>query len=561
MQKIRHCLEAVYGAEKGRKAFERLIPLLAHFPVQPRRRPSLFAEDDIVLITYGDIFVEPNQPPLKTLAGFAGRYLKDVFSCIHILPFFPYSSDDGFSVIQFFKVDPELGDWPDIEAIGKDFDLMFDLVVNHFSSKSDWFSNYLAGASGFSDFAITVDPSQDLSRVTRPRALPLLTPFTKRDGETVHVWTTFSADQIDFNYKSLDVLEKVVEVLLFYIRRGARILRLDAIAYLWKEIGTDCIHLPQTHDMVKLFRAILEKTAPDTLLLTETNVPHAENIRYFGDGHNEAHMVYNFTLPPLLLHTFVKEDTRVLAEWAETLRLESDGNVFFNFTASHDGIGVRPLEGILKKAEIEQLAHLAEKLQGKVSYRNNPDGSRSPYEFNVTYVDAILGSSSSRQAEKFLASQAIQYALPGVPATYIHSLLGSRNDLAGVLRTGQPRSINREKLRLSKILDELKNPQSFRSNIFYPYLKMIQVRRCQEAFHPKADFSLLPTDPRVFGIQRIGRSQTITCLTNVSGEKAPCKLLPECDKQNVVDLITERPIPAGNFFLAPYETVWLTGKE
>jgi sucrose phosphorylase len=314
MQKVKALLVDIYGLQTGQDAFERVRPLIEKFPVQKRQRPEFFSQEDVVLITYGDSLKRAGEAPLATLREFAGSYLKEAVTTIHFLPFFPYSSDDGFSVMDFFAIDPELGAWDDVHEIGREFQLMFDYVVNHFSSQSRWFADYLADKKGFEEFAIEIDPSIDLSLVTRPRSLPLLSEYEKYDGRRVHLWTTFSADQIDFNFKSLDVLTKMIEVLLFYVRQGAQILRQDAIAYLWKEIGTPCIHLPQTHAMVKLFRAILDIVAPDVMILTETNVPHAENISYFGNGRDEAQMVYNFTLPPLLFYAFVKQDATVLSD-------------------------------------------------------------------------------------------------------------------------------------------------------------------------------------------------------------------------------------------------------
>ena len=274
----------------------------------------------------------------------------------------------------------------------------------------------------------------------------------------MNLWTTFSADQIDFNFaksgcaiqngRGPPVLRSSTEQPL--------ILRQDAIAYLWKEIGTNCIHLDQVHDMVKLFRAVLDLVAPDVIIITETNVPHNENVSYLGDGRDEAQMVYNFTLPPLLFYSFVKEDATILSQWAKGLSLESESNTFFNFAASHDGIGVRPLEGILDAKELDELVEIVKANGGQVSYKQNPDGSESPYELNISYVDAILADKSSTRADKFLASQSIQYALPGVPATYIHSLLGSRNWVDGVKKTGRARTINREKLQVEKLISELK---------------------------------------------------------------------------------------------------------
>ncbi len=557
---IKHLLNRIYGEATGRRAFERIVALIEKFPVQPSQKQVYFTQQDVVLITYGDSLKKPGQTPLATMHEFAANHLKAAVSTIHFLPFFPYSSDDGFSVMDFFAIDSDLGSWEDVKAIGGDFELMFDYVLNHFSAKSKWFEYYLQDKEGFQDFAIEVDPETDLSAVTRPRSLPLLTAFNKSSGRTVHVWTTFSADQIDFNFKSLDVLEKMIEVLFYYVQQGATILRLDAIAYLWKEIGTNCIHLPQTHDMVKLFRSLLDVIAPDVMIITETNVPHEENISYFGNGHDEAQMVYNFTLPPLLFYSFIKQDTTALSRWAAGLHLESAHNTFFNFTASHDGIGVRPLEGILPPEEIESLVKVVTANNGQVSYKRNPDGSESPYELNITYVDAILGDFKSDNAERFLASQAIQYVLPGVPATYIHSLLGSRNWIEGVRQTGRARTINRAKLVLPDVLTQLNDPSSFRARVFYPYLKMIQVRRNQPAFDPKAGFEILEMDNRIFAIKRFSPDQTIYAVTNISGDPIPLAL-PEKDLPEIMtDLIGAQQINPQSFVLEPYQYVWLAAK-
>jgi sucrose phosphorylase len=560
-QKIKQLLTEIYGQKTGQAAFEQLQSIMEKFPVQKRKREEFFSQDDIVLITYGDSLKKAGQTPIAALHEFAGDYLKGAISTIHFLPSFPYSSDDGFSVMDFFTIDPDLGAWENVRDIGNDFELMFDYVVNHFSSKSQWFDNYLAGKKGFDDFAIEMDPSVDLSMVTRPRSLPLLSEYKKKDGRNVHLWTTFSADQIDFNFKSLDVLAKMTEVLLFYVQQGATILRQDAIAYLWKEIGTNCIHLPQTHDMVKLFRAILDIVAPDVMILTETNVPHEENISYFGDGRDEAQMVYNFTLPPLLFYSFVKEDTTVLSEWAKGLHLESPDNTFFNFTASHDGIGVRPLEGILPSKELDALIEIVNANEGQVSYKRNPDGSDSPYELNITYLDAILADRDSSRAEKFLASQAIQYVLPGVPATYIHSLLGSRNWTDGIKQTGRARTINREKLQVDQLRSELNDPASFRSQVFYPYLNLIKVRRSQKAFHPNANFEILEMDPRIFAIRRYSEEQTILALTNISAAEVPLSMSKKDIPDRMTDLISGENIHPDSFTLRPYQYVWLTTED
>jgi sucrose phosphorylase len=554
---VKRILKKIYGDREGELALERIMPLIERFSVKKSDKEGYFSQEDVVLITYGDSLLGEGQVPLVTLHDFADTYLKDAISTVHFLPFFPWSSDDGFSVVDFFAINPELGSWEDVVSIGRDFQLMFDYVVNHFSSKGEWFENYLAGKEGYVDFAMEVDPSTDLSQVTRPRSLPLLSEYKKHDGSTVYLWTTFSADQIDFNFKSLDVLEKMIEVLLLYAQKGATILRLDAIAYLWKEIGTTCIHLSETHDMVKLFRSILDLVAPDVIIITETNVPHQENISYFGDGRDEAQMVYNFTLPPLLFYSFLKEDGTVLTNWAKGLYLESASNTFFNFAASHDGIGVRPLEGILPPEEIDALAEVVKANGGQVSYKRNPDGSDSPYELNITYVDAILADSESTQAEKFLASQAIQYVLPGVPATYIHSLVGSRNWLEGVKQTGRARTVNREKLDVENLMSELKDPESFRARIFFSYIDLIKIRKKQQAFHPNADFEILEIDPKVFAIKRYCEEQTIYALTNISSKDLSVSLSGNDVADQMTDLITGEQINTGSITLKPYQYMWL----
>jgi sucrose phosphorylase len=378
----------------------------------------------------------------------------------------------------------------------------------------------------------------------------------------VHLWTTFSADQVDLNYRSLDVLERMLAALLFYVAQGARLIRLDAVAYLWKEIGTSCIHLPQTHAVVRLLRQVLDRAAPGTLLITETNVPHAENVRYFGDGRNAAHMVYNFTLPPLLLHTLIRGDARELTRWARTLRTPSAHTAFFNFTASHDGIGLRPLEGVLPPAALEDLLNRVRANGGRVSTRRSADGRDVPYELNITYLDALRTPGSGpdpHHVGRFLASQAIPLVLPGVPGVYLHSLLGSRNWQAGVAQTGAARSINREKLAFDRVDADLADPSSLRSRIFNPLRAMLRVRGRQPAFHPGAEFEVLALSPAVFGLLRAAPGQTICCLTNVTGHVAPVSLASLGLAFPRRDLLSGRPLAGPEIRLEPYQVLWLDG--
>ncbi|MEA3342321.1 MAG: sugar phosphorylase, partial [Chloroflexota bacterium] len=475
-------LTFLYGPEQAGVALERLLAILDDFRqrnprLQEQATGERLTEQDVILITYGDQVAEPGKLPLQTLVEVLEAHVEGAITSVHILPFFPYSSDDGFSVIDYTAVNPDFGAWADIERLGRSFRLMFDAVINHISAQSGWFQEFLRGNPEFANYFTVVEEGTDLSQVVRPRAKPLLTPVQTPSGERL-VWTTFSADQIDLNYASPDVLLKVIEVLLLYVEKGADIIRLDAIAYLWKKIGTTCIHLEETHRVVKLLRAVLDAVAPRVILVTETNVPHEENVSYFGDGSDEAQMIYQFSLPPLVMHTIRSGDASYLSEWAAGLSAPSDNTTFFNFLASHDGVGMRPVEGILSQAEVEGLVERTLAHGGHASYKDNADGTRSVYELNISYFDALSDPNGAApldlQARRFLASQAIMLALAGVPGIYVHSLFGSRSYPAGVEQTGRYRSINREKFRRDELERALADPSSLRHQVFYPYLRLIR---------------------------------------------------------------------------------------
>jgi len=571
-ERILEKLTFLYGTQRGSACYQRLRQRLddfhAHYPQfaqQPVDPTNRLTGRDVVLITYGDSLRDPAAVPLKVLHEFLTRHLADTISAVHVLPFYPYSSDDGFSVIDYMAVNPDLGDWADIDRLGKDFGLMFDAVINHMSAHSAWFQGFLAGDPQYQDFFITADPSADLSAVVRPRTLPLLTAFETASG-TRHVWTTFSSDQVDLNFANPEVLLRIVDVLLFYVAHGASLIRLDAIAYLWKIVGTSCIHLPQTHAVVKLFRAILDEVAPGVALITETNVPHDQNVSYFGDGTDEAQLVYQFTLPPLLLHTFAQGDATVFNAWAAGLKKVSPQTTFFNFTASHDGIGVRPLEGILPPDAIDALVQRVRQHGGDVSFKNNSDGTQSPYELNINYFDALSNPNSGEplalQARRFLAAQAIQLAFVGVPGIYIHSLLGSRNWYEGVAQTGRLRTINREKLDRRAVEAALNDVSSLRSLVFYPYRDLIARRKAESAFHPNGGQQVLSLHPSAVALLRTspdGRERLLA-VHNVANRLIALDLADAglSDVEMYQDVITGRQVGArASLDLQPYEVMWL----
>ncbi len=559
---IEELLHAVYGPETAVAILPRLQALIEKYrrQIQPQQNNHYIDQRDAVLITYGDMVQAEAERPLQTLGSFARKYLQGAVSSIHLLPFYPYSSDDGFSVIDYYAVDPALGAWADVAAIGQDFRLMFDAVVNHISAQSDWFKAFLQGDPRYADFFVTVDPAADLTAVFRPRALPLLTEAMTTSGPQ-HVWTTFSADQIDLNYANPELLLTIVDLLLFYVVRGAELIRLDAIAFMWKELGTDCLHRPQTHRIIQLWRAILDAVAPQVVLITETNVPHQENISYFGDGRNEAQLVYNFSLPPLTLHAFHSGSAEILSQWAQTLTLPSDRVTFFNFLASHDGIGLTPARGLLPDTAVAAIAERVRRLGGHVSYRSNPDGSQSAYELNINYLDALgdpdwPDEPETQAAQRFLAAQAIMLALRGMPGIYFHSLFGSRGWPDGVAETGRARTINRQKLQAARLEEELAQPGSLRQEVFQGFSQMLRARAASPAFHPNGAQMIRRLHPAVFAVERTspdGRD-TVLCLQNVAGVEAAVVLPPG----NYTDLMDDLSVNGNaTLRLKPYEVLWL----
>ncbi len=563
-ESIRGLFQSVYGADQAALVWPRLATLLDDF----RRRfstPALqrgaldLTQRDALLIAYGDMVREEGRPPLAALARFSEEHLAEVVSGVHILPHFPYTSDDGFSVTDYFKVDPALGSWDDVSRLGQSFDLMFDAVFNHMSAQGQWFAEFQSSLPRRRDFFVTVEGSPDLSQVVRPRALPLLTGFQTADGPR-KVWTTFSADQVDLNFKNPEVFLATLEALLFYVEQGARFIRLDAIAYLWKEIGSSCIHLPKTHLVIQLWRAILDNVAPQVLLITETNVPHSDNISYFGDGSNEAQLVYNFALPPLVLHAITRGDASHLRAWAQSLTLPSDRVTFFNFLASHDGIGLNPARGLLPEPEINFLVERCQNNGGFINWKHNADGSKSPYEMNIVYFDALNDPNSPEpielQVDRFMVAQAILLALRGMPGIYFHSLFGSRNDRDAALATGINRRINRQKFTREELDAALGDKQSLRAQVFGRFRAMLKVRRAESAFHPGGSQEFPDFGPGVFAILRTSPDgdKPVLCLQNVSGKPVGGIAVENIES----GLLADQTVSAsGGLTLQPYEVNWL----
>ncbi|MFM9270035.1 sugar phosphorylase [Halomonas elongata] len=574
-----HCrahrhLSMLYGP-RADEVLRRLLTLLAHQAPEANGRDHvpapLWSERDQWLISYGDSLVADDTAPLEVLDDFLARHLGDTISGIHLLPCFPWSSDDGFSVIHYREINSALGDWSNIRRLASRLDLTIDLVLNHVSRESLWFADYLAGSQPGRDYFIEMAPDTDLSAVVRPRSSPLLVKIPTRRGPR-HLWATFSEDQIDLNFANPDVLLEFIGILLFYLSQGARVIRLDAIAYLWKEVGTSCIHLPQTHEVVRLLRTIIDHVAPQALLLTETNVPHEENISYFGLERlappsqddsitpDEAHLVYQFPLPPLLLHTLTGGEASTLAAWLRSLPELPPGCSFLNFTASHDGIGVRPLEGWLPQHEIDALVELMHRFGGFASMRTRDDGKDAPYEINITWFDAMKGTRrgpDAWQIPRFLCSQQLMLGLRGIPALYLHVLTGTLNDLEGMERSGRLRSINRRRWPLHELEWLLDTPSTPTREVFAALTRLLDTRRTEPCFHPDAAQTVLDTPPGLFALQRgpLDDGRTLIAVHNVTDRPQPLRL-SELAEGHWHDLVADS-IWTPEETLAPYRSLWL----
>ena len=574
--KVKHHLESIYADVALDVSYETLATDLMNTIgiksdadiASPQSHHNYWDEEDIVMITYGDSVIDDDERPLVTLNRFLHRYCKNTINNVHILPFFPYSSDDGFSVIDYSTVNEALGSWDDVEDIAKDYGLMADLVINHCSARSVWFDNFIKGEGPGSDYFFTADPTDDLSMVTRPRVSPLLRETETANG-TKHVWCTFSHDQVDFDFRNPKVLLAFVDIIRLYIDKGSKLFRLDAVAFLWKIVGTKCINLPQTHEVIRLLRTLIEHVDPSIIIITETNIPNRENLTYFGNA-NEAHAIYNFSLPPLLVNTLVTGDCTYLKSWMMSMPPAQNGTAYFNFIASHDGIGLRPAEGLLSEEEISELVHAMQHFGGKISWRASDHGQQKPYEINITLFDALQGTTKGpdkHQVDRFICAHAIMLGMEGIPGLYIHSLLGTSNDYEKVANTGQNRSINRRRWDLKELEALLDSPFSQHHKVLTRLSQLIRIRKAQPAFHPNATQFTLQLGTQLFGYwrQSLDRKQSVFCISNISDEDQTVLLsdINLIGTDNWIDLISrdEIALASGSLQMKPYQTLWISNQD
>ena len=566
-KKISSILRTIYKPSLNERDIDHLkdqiIQIIKKFNQNNSKKKLTISEKTSLVICYGDNINSNQKSSIQVFQNFFKKNLNKYFNAIHFLPFYPSSSDSGFAVKDHYKIEKRIGSWSDIKKISKSSHVMADIVINHSSARGLWFKNFLKKKRPGKDYFLTVNSKFNTSKVVRPRDHKLL---KKIDifGKSDFLWRTFSADQIDLDFKNPSVLLRFIKIMVHLVSNGVTIFRLDAIAYLWKKNSTNCINLKQTHEIVKLLRLISNLLNVETIIITETNLPEKENLSYFGKN-DEANWIYNFSLPPLLIHAFLFENSSYLNKWSKKLPNAKFQNSYLNFIASHDGIGMRPTEGILNERSLNNFLKRLKKNGSKFSYRKVQNKSKKVYEANITVFDALKKSDTDPNGkfflERYIAAHAIMISFEGIPAIYFNSLFGKSNDEAKYVITGNNRDINRYKWSYENITKKLNNKNS-KQSIFYQNLgKLLEIKRKQKAFHPNAKRLNINLGSKLFCFKRtsLDKKQTIISITNCSSVDQYPKLNKKYSKwKNIIN----PKINSLNksFKLKPFETMWLSNK-
>ena len=563
---IRYKLDKIFKkllSKKDIDYFEKEIVKIIHqFNKKNPKKKKSISEKTTLVICYGDSVYSEKKKSIRVFQSFFQKKLKNFFNTIHFLPFYPSSSDSGFAVKDHFKVENKLGNWGDVKNVSKLSNVMADIVINHSSARGVWFKNFLKKKEPGKDYFLIVDSKFNTSKVVRPRDHKLLKKikiFKKSD----YLWRTFSPDQIDLNFKNPSVLIQFIKIMIHLINNGVTIFRLDAIAYLWKENGTQCVNLQQTHEIIKLFRDIINLLNVQTTIVTETNLPEKENLSYFGNN-DEANWIYNFSLPPLLIHAFLFENSSFLNKWSKNLPNSKNNNCYLNFIASHDGIGIRPTEGLLNEKTLNSFLKRLKKNGSKFSYRKVQNKNKKIYEANITIFDALKKSDFDQKGEfyleRYISAHAIMIAFEGIPAMYFNSMFGTSNDEAKFVITGNNRDVNRYRWNLKNISNKLKINNTKQSIFYNKLCNLLNIRRKQKAFHPNAQRINLNFGSKIYGFKRISKDkkQTIICITNLSSKSQKTRINKKSEK--IKNLLNSKIKLENKKFLVlkPFETVWLS---
>ena len=538
-----------------------IIYLINKYNKNKKKEDLKINESTSLVICYGNSVTDGNKKSLKVFNKFYKKHLKNNFDSVHFLPFYPSSSDSGFAVKDHYKIEPRLGSWKDVKIISKNCNVMADLVINHSSARGLWFSNFLKNKSPGKDYFFTVDKNFNSKKVIRPREHKLLKKI-KLSDETKYLWRTFSPDQIDLNFKNPKVLIRFIKIIFNLINNGVRIFRLDAIAYLWKENGNTCINHTNTHNIIKFIRLVCNLLKTECIIITETNLPEKENLSYFGNN-DEANWIYNFSLAPILVYSLLFEDSNKITKWSKNFPIAKLNNNYLNFIASHDGIGMRPIEGILSTNTQKKFLSRLKKNGGEFSYRKVQGVKKKVYEANITLFNAFKCSDFDKSGifgfERYMAAHTIMISFDGIPAIYFNSMFGNSNDNSKYIISGNKRDLNRYRWNKDKIEDHLKDQNSKQNKYYKNMSNILAIRSKQKAFHPNAIRKTLKLGANFFGIKRIStdNKQSIYCITNMTSKLQLLKVNKNVFyKRNLFNSkLTKK---TGKIQFEPFQTVWLT---
>ena len=569
LKRLNYIYKSIISEDKTLEYCKKICKLIYNYKkLEPRiEKKEAWSENTILLITYADSISRGlSGKSLNDFGKFYKQYFEKFINSIHFLPFFPSSGDGGFSVKNHFEVDETYGTWDDIKELSKNANIMTDLVLNHASSEGKWYKNFLKEKRPGKNYFYIVDKDYDCTKVVRPRDHNLLSEI-KSLNEKKFLWCTFSNDQIDLNFKNPEVLLEFINLILTFSSYGIKIFRLDAVAFIWKKSGTTCLNLTQTHEIIKLLRDIVDQLEKDIIIVTETNLPKQENLSYFGKN-DEAHWVYNFPLPPLIINTFLFEDSSALTKWSMKMPPAQIGNAYLNFISSHDGIGMRPAEGLLTDKEIKKMLQRLKKNGSRFSMRKLSNGEEKVYEANISLFDALKFTDSDKKGKfdlkRFIAAHCIILAIEGVPAFYFNSMFATKNDEKAFASSGIKRNLNRYKWDYSSLISLLNKKDSIEYISYDAFKNLISIRKVQPAFHPNATQFTLNLDKNIFSVWRQSRDrkQSIFALTNVSSKtvKLNSNQINLIDDEQWFDLLSpNEKITDGQFIkLSPYQTAWIT---
>ena len=443
-------------------------------------------KNQVHLITYVDRLTQGGMKKLQLLLD---KELKDVFGGVHLLPFFyPIDgADAGFDPIDHTQVDSRLGSWEDIYSLSQTTDIMADVIVNHVSAQSPQFLDYLERGekSSYAKMFLTLDTvfpngvsEKDLLAVYRPRPSLPFTTISLKDGSKKMFWTTFTSNQIDIDVLCDQGKAYLISILDKFHKSGIKMIRLDAAGYAIKKAGTSCFMIPETFDFIDWFRE--NATAYGMEVLVEIHSYYKKQIEIA----KQVDWVYDFALPPLVLHSIFNGTSAYLKKWIE-IRPQNTITVL----DTHDGIGVmdvggaKGLPGLLPEEDIDSLVeqmHLNSEGQSKAA-TGAAASNLDLYQVNCTYFDAL-----GKNEDHYLMARAIQFFLPGVPQVYYSGLFAEPNDMELLAKTNVGRDINRHYYSDDELVKALNRP------VVQKLIKLIKFRNSHPAFN--GFFTLEPSN-------------------------------------------------------------------